>query len=587
MSAPRRPSSRLRRLLHDRSGHFAMMTAIVMPVALALGAFAVDAGSLYLERRQAQTLADLAAIAAAANIDKAEEAVRLVLADNGMPDVAIGTLRDGKIQWSPGAGTGTTFPSAVLSRGRYVASPDIAAVERFAPDSATGTGTPNAVRVTLNTIGTRYFAASIIPPPQIAVQASAATTAEAAFSVGSRLVKLEDGLVNALLRGLTGSSITLSVMDYNALLDADISLLSFLDALAVELDLEAASYSEVLDADVTLGQVGRAIAAAGGDGTKAAAQKLGTQAGGARAPTFPLSRLVGLDNGTVRARLQQVGAEVGVMELVMMSAILAGKGRQVALDLGASVPGLLSVSVDLAIGEPPQKSPWFTIGAGGEVVRTAQTRLRLIAEIGNATSLAGLLGARIRIPLYLELAYAEARLKSVSCPTGRPESVQVKIDARPGIANLYLAEVDPSKIVDFANPAPRSPAKLVQLAVVSVTGQAQAEIAAIAYKGLTFSADDIARRKIKQVSTDTIVTSLTQSLFSSLQLDVKLELGLLGIPLLSLPSNATALLGQTIGAAAPALDLVLGELLKTLGLSLGQADIRVHGAVCGRAVLVQ
>src|SRR5690606_29438243 len=114
-------------------------------------------------------------------------------------------------------------------------------------------------------------------------------------------------------------------------------------------------------------------------------------------------------------------------------------GKQVGLDLGATVPGLLSVSVDLGIGEPPQKSPWFTIGAGGEVVRTAQTRLRVVAEIGNHNALAGLLGARIRIPLYLELAYAEARLKSVACPTGRPESVEVKVAARPGIANLYLA----------------------------------------------------------------------------------------------------------------------------------------------------
>lgn len=585
MSVPRTPLPLVRRLLRERSGHFAMMTAFMMPVALVLGAIAVDAGSLYMERRQAQALADLAAITAAANIDKAEQAVRLVLADNGLPDVAIGTSRDGAVRWS--VGTGAAAASAVLSRGRYTASPAIPAGERFAPVSAAGTETPNAVRVTLNTLGTRYFATSIIPPPQIVTQASAATTVEAAFSVGSRLVKLEDGIVNALLRGLTGSNIALSVMDYNALLDADVSLLSFLDALATEINLEAASYSEVLDAEVTLGQVSRAIAASAGDGAKAAAQKLGTQAGGARAPTFPLSRLVGLDQGTVRARIQQIGARVGVMELVTMSAILAGQGRQVALDLGATVPGLLSVDVDLAIGEPMQQSPWFTIGGSGTVVRTAQTRLRLVAEIANNALLTGLLGARIRIPLYLEVAYAEARLKSVSCPTGRPESSQVKIDARPGIANLYLAEVDPSKIVDFANPAPRSPAKLIKIAVIGVTGQAQAEIAAIDYKGLSFSADDIARRRIKQVSTDTITTSLVRSLLSSLQLDIKVEFGLLGLPLITLPSNAKVLLGETIGAVTPDLDLVLNAVLKTLGLSLGQADIRVHGVVCGRAVLVQ
>lgn len=588
-ASPATPSP-LRRLLRERSGQFAVMTAIMMPVALTLAAVAVDTGSLYLEKRRAQGLADLAAITAAANLDKADEAVRLVLADNGVPQTAIGVVdASGRTQWRSGPDVDVARHSAVLARGRYVASPEIGPAERFTPDPPASAGAVNAVRVTFRTTGTRHFAGALIPPPKIAVAATAATTVQAAFSVGSRLVKLEDGLANALLRGLTGSSISLSAMDYNALLGAEISLLSFLDALAIELGLTAASYSQVLDADVTLGQVGWAIAAAGGigDTAKAAAQKLGAQAGGAKAPTFPLSRLVGLDGDTVRATVQQVGAEVGVMELVMMSAILAGKGRQVGLDLGASVPGLLSVSVDLAVGEPPQQSSWFTIGGGGEVVRTAQTRLRLIAEIGNHNALAGLLGARIRIPLYLELAYAEAKLKNVSCPTGRPDSVRVKIDARPGVANLYLAEVDPSKIVDFANPAPRSPAKLIHLAIVSVTGQAQAEIAAMAYKELTFTADDIADGTVKQVSTRTIVSSLTQSLFSSLQLEVKVELGLLGIPLLSLPSNVTSLLGQTVGAAAPALDLVLGALLNALGLSLGQADIRVHGAACGRAVLVQ
>lgn len=63
--------------------------------------------------------------------------------------------------------------------------------------------------------------------------------------------------------------------------------------------------------------------------------------------------------------------------------------------------------------------------------------------------------------LYLELAFAEARLKSVDCPTGRPESTRVGVKARPGIANLYLAEVDRSKLAGFDNPLVRAPAKLV------------------------------------------------------------------------------------------------------------------------------
>lgn len=580
----------LRRLLRERNGHFAMLTAMMTPMALALAAVAVDVGSLYLEKRRAQSLADLAAITVAANLENPIEAARLVFADNGVPEIALGMIdKDGKLEWKSAMEVGGVADSAVLTPGRYVSSLSIPAAERFTRPPQGSEGEINAVKVTYRTIGTRYFAASLIGPPQIAVEATAAADRKAAFSVGSRLLELKDGIVNALLGGLTGSSISLSVMDYNALLSADVSLLSFLDALATELDLTAASYEEVLDADVSVGLVTKAISRAVGNGSKAhaASQKLATQAAAAPGRTFPLSQLIGVEGDAVTATLHQVAARVDVMELVTMAAILAGKGRQIKLDLGASVPGLLAASVNLAVGEPPQKSPWFTIGSRGDVVRTAQTRLRIVVEIGNASSLAGLLGARIRLPLYLELAYAEAKLGAISCPTGQRDSIKVAIDARPGIANLYLAEVDPAKIVNFANPAPRSPARLVQLAAIEITAQAQAEIAAMNYKRLNFSADDIDSGKIRQVSTHPVVTSLAESLFSGLSLEISVGLGVLNIPLITLPPNTTALLGATIRAVSPAVDALLGEVLKLLGLSLGQADIRVHGATCGRAVLVQ
>lgn len=551
---------RARRLLRDTSGHFALMTAIIAPVAITLAAFAVDAGSLYVEKRRAQALTDLAAIAAAASPGKAEQAALLTFADNGATDAASGN-------------------NVTVVTGHYDAAGAVPK-DRFTP----GASPANAARVVYRTTGSRYFAGAIIPPPQIVVSATAGMEAEAAFSVGSRLAALDGGIVNALLGGLTGSSISLSVMDYNALLGADVSLLSFLDQLAIDLDLEAGSYRQALDTAVTLGQIAKSLSKTPGlDGNaRAAAGKLAFQASGGQAPKLRLSRLIDLGQSRgnlLAANIEQIAADVGVLELLAMSAVVAGKGRQVALDLGANVPGLLAITVDLAIGEPPQQSPWLRIGANGDVVRTAQTRLSLVAEIGG---LGGLLGAKIRIPLYLELAFAEARLKSITCPAGAPANVRVSVEARPGIANLYLAEVNPSKIVDFANPAPRSPARLVQMPLVSVTAQAHAEVAEMGYRTLTFSASDISSGKVRQVSTQAIVGSLTKSLFSSLQLDVNV-IGL-GI---GLPSNLTGLLGQTIGAAAPALDAVLANLLSTLGLALGQADVRVHGANCGRAVLVQ
>lgn len=558
MSSLRPKLRAIRRLLRETSGQFALMTAIMTPVIITLAAFAVDAGSLYVEKRQAQGLADLAAITAAANIDRAELAVRTTLTDNGA-----------------GSAEGDSF---VATTGHY--DPAAALGNRFV-----ASGTPaNAVKVEYRTTGTRYFAGAIIPPPEIAVSAIAASSAEAAFSIGSRLAALNGGVVNDLLGGLTGSTISLSVMDYNALLNADVSLLAFLGAMAVELDLTAASYDQVLAANATIGQIARALSKTPGlpGDVRAAASHLAMQASGNQARTLQLSRLIAFGGGrgnVLSAFVEQVGAQVNVLELLTTSAIVAGNGRQVALNLDASVPGLLATTVELAIGEPPQHSPWFRIGSGGEVVRTAQTRLALTAEIGG---LGGLLGPRIRIPLYLELAFAEGRLTSVNCPSGRADSVRVAVDARPGVANLYLAEVDRTKLAGFANPMARSPARLVHMPLVSVTAQAHAEIAEMGYRTLNFSAADIRAGTPKQVSTRSITSSLTKSLFSGLSLDVKV----IGLGL-GLPSNLTGLLGQTVGAAAPALDAALASVLSTLGLSLGQADVRVHGASCGRAVLVQ
>lgn len=558
MSSLRPKARAIRRLLHDGSGQFALMTAIMTPVAITLAAFAVDAGSLYVEKRQAQALADLAAITAAANIDRAQLAARTTLQDNGAGD-------------APG-------DSLVATTGHY--DPVAPVGNRFVAG-----GMPvNAVKVEYRTTGARYFAGAIIPPPPIGVSAVAATSADAAFSIGSRLAALDGGVVNALLGGLTGSSISLSVMDYNALLNADVSLLAFLGALAVELDLTAASYNEVLGADATIGQIARALSKTPGlpGDVRSAAAHLAAQASGNLARTLRLSRLIEFGGGSgnlLSTAIEQVGAQVNVLELLTTSAIIAGNGRQVALNLGANVPGLLATTVELAIGEPPQQAPWFRIGSGGEVVRTAQTRLALTAEIGG---LGGLLGTRIRIPLYLELAFAEARLASVTCPSGRADSVRVAVDARPGIANLYLSEVDRTKLAGFANPMARSPARLIQMPLVNVTAQAQAEIAETGYRTLNFTAADIRARTPRQVSTQEITSSLTKSLFSSLSFDVNV----IGLGL-GLPSNLTGLLGQTVGAAAPALDAALAQVLSTLGLSLGQADITVNGASCGRAVLVQ
>lgn len=572
-----RAASLFGRFLRSTSGQFALMTAITAPAAVVLAAVAVDSGSLYVEKRRAQALADLAAIAAASNIDKAPQQALAMLSDNGVSATIASNTGDFA---KPGGND-----RIVVTTGRYKSDKSLDPADRYTANAPL----KNAARVTYRTIGTRYFAGSIIPAPEIIVTATAASTPAAAFSIGSRLAAVNDGILNALLKGLTGSQISLTVMDYNALLNANVSLLDFLDALALEVGLTAGSYEEVLDTQVTIGQVAKALKNSGGSGALLAplGKLVNALTNGSVLP-IKLSDIIDFGDGQLaQAALRQIGADVNVMEILMLSAILAGKGKQVGLDLGVQTGGLLDVSVSLAIGEPPQRSPWFAVGEAGTLVRTAQTRLTATVDIGMPGSLLSLLGTRIRLPLYLEVAFAEAQLKSITCPTGRRDSLKVQVDARPGVVNLFLAEVDKSKLGNFGSPMARSTAKLVQVPLVSITGQAHAEMSNIAYKTLTFTAADIDSGKVRKVNTKDYVTSLTTSLFSSLSLTANVELGLLNLPLLTLPSNTLALLGQAIKGVAQPIDNLLYTLLSALGVSLGEAEIKVHGATCGRAVLVQ
>ncbi|MEP9398917.1 pilus assembly protein TadG-related protein [Mesorhizobium sp. KR2-14] len=162
-----------RRFLSDISGNLAVMTAITMPAALVLAAFAIEEGALYAERRHAQSLVDLAAITAAANLDKAVAAVLITLLDNGMHDVVLARS---------GTQPGDLTPTVTVEPGRYVGTSATAPDTRFSP----GARPFNAVRVTFQKLGTRRFGNELTGRPLIGAQATASVSARAGLSIGGR-----------------------------------------------------------------------------------------------------------------------------------------------------------------------------------------------------------------------------------------------------------------------------------------------------------------------------------------------------------------------------------------------------------------
>ena len=575
-----------RLMLGDKKANFAVMTALSAPVALALAAVAIDEASIYTERREAQAMVDLAAITAASNITNIQAAVVTTLTDNGMPGVVV-------------QGSGQTIPAAVgktvvtVTPGRYATS-TVNVSQRF----QAGVTPYNAVHVTLKKIPARYFASSLIPTPVIGTEATASMTPQATFSVGSRLLRVNGGILNALLSGLLGGNISLSVMDYNGLISADVSVLSFIDALATQVNVTGGTYSDVLASKATVGQIATAMANVPGLGNtaKVALQTIASKS--TSTVKIPLSSLV--DLGSVGSlglgqRPAGLGVDASAMGMLTAAAVLANGTNQAQVDLGATIPGLLSTKLTIAIGEPAQFSPWLSVGEIGTVVRTAQTRIKLVASVGVGTP--GLGGGisllAVNLPLNVEVAYAEAKLTDITCPTG-PSSIKVSIAAHPGIASLHLANSNTSGFGDFSQPQSFTDAEiadvslkllLINIPLIQVMGSAATAITNNSPTTLTFNATDIANKTVKTVSTRNISQSLTTSLVNNLSLSVN-ALGL-GIDLTALLGTVKpAVVALLNGVTAPVDDL-LYNVLSALGVGVGQADVRVTGATCGRSVLVQ
>lgn len=551
------------RFAASETANVALTFALTLPVLLGFGALAIDEASLYHERRMAQATVDLASIAAARDPDNAESIVREILANQGLE--------------SSDLDTEVTGAPALVDRlhiqiGTYEADPALDPTARFDPDGSF----VNAVRITYRRTGNLYFASWWADPPDISVAATAAVTPEVAFSVGSRLASLHGGVLNAVLGGLLGTTLSLDLMSYEALIDADVDLFQTLDALALELDVTGVTYDELLESEITGNMLAAALATTlEGDAGNAASLIAEAAPGGA----LDLSRLLDLGPfGRLAVGTAPSGLVAGIsaLEMLTAAAALSGGEHQAAVNLDLGIPGIAALGVRLAIGAPPSFA-WFTFGQRGGVARTAQTRLQLTARLlGNPATGNG----AVNLPIYVEMAYAEAAVGQATCPGPGSPNGTADIDTRPGIVRMALSETAEAAFTEFNAPPQLNPAEILSLPLVRVTGSAALDVGALHPERLRFSSADIGAVRHHTASTGTALQSAVSSLFGNLDLNVE-TLGLgLGTGLIG---HAVA---QLIEPVTPVLDQTLNLLLSTLGLSLGEADVRVYQVLCNRSVLV-
>ena len=550
-------SHHLTSFCRDTSGATAIMSAIVVPVLVGVAALGVDFGSLYLERRELQGVADLAAIAAAANLDNAEKAALATLAANRINASAFG-----------------------LVKGNYEADPTVPPASRFKP----GIEPTNAVKVDVTRSSRLNFGRIFgVEAFNLRVTAISASSAQAMFSVGSRLLAVRDGVPNLLLSGLTGTTLNLSVMDYEALLNARVEVAPFLKALATELNITAGTYDDVLRSSASIEKVATAAAnvtAASGDSAATLAlRQMATDSRGSQL-RVPLQSLISLGSfASISLAEQKPGfvGQVNALELLSAAIAVANGQNQVALNLKTGVPGLLSLKLEIAIGERAQKSAWVSVGGPGSILRTAQTRIKLVAEVGGTGVLAGTV---IRLPVYVEIAYAEGRLANVTCTNADRSTNVAKVGVKPGIAKAWIGDVATSKLSDFSSSLSVSDARVVDTALIDVKVRAYAEIGNQSETMLTFTQQDVDDLALKRVETTDFVDALVQTLVKR----ARIEVDVAGLSLVT-PTAINQAVAQALAIAAAPVDEVLSQTIKLLGVHLGEADVRVHGIRCGAAAL--
>ncbi len=533
-----------------------MMSVGLMTLVIGCTALGVDVGAIFTDKRRAQSAADLAAIIAASNLTGAYNAASATVVKNNYPANAL----------------------VAVDIGTYTPNPAVGPQARFVTPAA---GTANAARVTLKTETPLYFARYITGKDKFTINtsATASSTAIASFAIGSRLVSMNGGLLNAILGGMLGTSISLSAMDYQSLVNARIDAFDFLSALATRLNLTGVSYDTLLSGNYKLPDVIAAALAAqqAANGASSATIALSTisQAVAGLPTKVSLGSVidVGPYNGMIAGQKPKAGASVSVYSLVSAIAELANGSHQVTASVNLGLPGITAASLVAMVGERPVGSSWLAVGTQGASVHTAQTRILLTVQIGGS----GIIPA-INLPLYVEIAQGTATLDAISCNRANITNSTVTLGVTPGVVDAWIGNVSLADMTNFRSKPNPPAAVLVNVAGLNVSGRAHAAIGNTSATSVEFTYVDIQSQLAKTVSTRNFTSSLTSSLLGDLSLSVSGA----GLPI---PGLTSAVSGILAGATGP-IDQLIGSVLSTLGVRVGQADVWVSGVRCDGAVLV-
>lgn len=340
----------------------------------------IDLGFLYYYKREYQKAADLAALAGARHLPTGCNAAQLAGID------------------SANANLGQHLGTPAIQCGVWKAS----ATPSF---TLAGPGVnPTAVRAVILGSAPSFF----LPARNLSAEAVAtANRRTAALNLRSTIASVNTSksqTLNALFGNLLGGSVSLSVGAWNGLLNTDVQLLDYLDALAVNLGVQAGNYDALLQTNASVGQLvdaaidlmeqgkgtGDIGAALGGLELLRAAIPPGT-------PLLKLGELLAIQSGT-----ETSGLDLPLQVFQMVQAFVQAANSKNAV---AATVNLGLANVQVKVLEPPQISavgdPELARqnpdGVNRIYVRTAQVRTLISVNLPALSGVTGLVNSVLNL----------------------------------------------------------------------------------------------------------------------------------------------------------------------------------------------